>query len=59
MLPAGKVGLLVARKAFEFKALCGINLERYAPIAQLVEHFPFKEVVLGSIPSGCTIKKQA
>ena len=31
----------------------------YAPVAQLVEQIPFKDKVLGSIPSGRTMKKEA
>ena len=34
--------------------LCGSLFCLYAPVAQLVEHIPFKDGVLGSNPSGRT-----
>ncbi len=31
--------------------------DSYAPVAQLVEQLPFKEMVVGSIPTGRTLIK--
>jgi hypothetical protein len=39
--------------------LCDIFKEWFEPVAQLVEHRPFKALVLGSSPSGLTIPPQS
>ena len=35
--------------------VCEIPTSTYAPVAQSVEQLPFKEMVVGSIPTGRTI----
>ena len=37
--------------------VCEIPTSTYAPVAQSVEQLPFKEMVVGSIPTGRTVQK--
>ncbi len=60
--PDGGTGIrarlkIVSRKGCGFDPHSGHpekNIRHEAPIAQLVEQLPLKEMVVGSIPTGCT-----